>query len=259
MPPNAQRGGGPTGTHGGQRNPGVQPQLWNLIRAYSQRLNLDPYAVAAVGRVEGGGRFGEVNPTSGALGPFQLLPGGALPPGRSAAWVNSAAGVWYAMSHMASSGAAGLRGLPALRAIVTRFERPGNPQAEIDKAWNIQSSFHGDPGFNVYQPHNGVDPGFNLLRNQLQQQSHAFQLQQQGLLQTLASQAAQARQQSLLAGIQQQAQQRVGAAQLAQHGVSAPVALTQAVPAQGQFDVQKGLLDQIRQRALQRAGLYASQ
>ena len=160
------------------------------------------------------------------------------------------------MSHMAASGAAGLRGLPAVQAIVTRFERPAQPQNEVTSAFAGYKAFGGGlPGGVMQSPTSGLD--FRGLQNQLRQQSHAFQLQQQGLLQTLASQAAQARQQSLLAGIQQQAQQRVGAAQLAQHGVSAPVALTQAVPAQGQFEAQKGLLDQIRQRALQRAGLIS--
>src|SRR5262249_37676999 len=67
----AQRGGGPTQTRGsnGLRNPGVDPVLWGLITRFSQRLNLDPYAVAAVSRVEGGGRFGAVGDAGTSYGP----------------------------------------------------------------------------------------------------------------------------------------------------------------------------------------------
>ncbi len=258
MPPrgtSGTRGGGGTRNPG---NPGILPQLWNLIRAYSGRLNLDPYAVAAVSRVEGGGRFGAVGDHGTSYGPFQLHVGGALPPGRNAAWANSAAGVLYAMQHMAASGAAGLRGLAAVRAIVTRFERPANPQAEVDSAWNVRSNFHGDPGFGVYQPHRGVDPGFNVLQSQLQQQGRLFAASQAHLLQSLQTQAAQARQQNLLTGIQQQAQQRVGQAQLAQQGVSGGGVAPGGVPAQGLYDTQRSALDEIRQRALARAGILAS-
>lgn len=259
MPVAANRGGGSTNSRGGQRNPGVQPQLWNLIRAYSQRLNLDPYAVAAVSRVEGGGRFGEVGDGGTSYGPFQLHVGGALPPGRDAAWANSPAGVLYAMQHMAASGAAGLRGLAAVRAIVTRFERPAQPGAEVTSAFAGYRSFGGGlpGGLGSGMGQAGQGLNYAALQSQLQQQSRLFAAQQAQLLQSLRTQAAQARQQSLVAGIQQEAQQRVGAAQLAQQGVSGGGVAPGGVPALGLYDQQKSMLDQIRNRALARAGLYA--
>jgi len=103
-----------------------------LIQQYSRRpdINLDPYAVAAVSIMEGGGRFGAVGDNNSSYGPFQLHVGGALPPGRNAAWANSPEGVYYAMKQMAHV-AAGLRGRRAISNIVRRFERPAQPDPEV--------------------------------------------------------------------------------------------------------------------------------
>ena len=108
-----------------------------MITNNSRRLRLDPYAVAAVSRVEGGGTFGAVGDKGTSYGPFQLHRGGALPAGKTAAWANSQAGVRYAMSQMSRSGAAGKRGLSSINQIVRRFERPADPEAEVQKAFKL--------------------------------------------------------------------------------------------------------------------------
>lgn len=272
MPVASQRGGGSTnsrGRGGGLRNPGIQPLLWNMIRAYAPRLGLDPYAVAAVSRVEGGGRFGEVGDGGTSFGPFQLHVGGALPPGKNAAWANSAAGVLYAMQHM-SAVARGLRGLPAVQAIVTRFERPAAPGPEVQNAWAGYKSFGapltgaplgtgGGSGLpqNIHFQMPGLgDQWIKALHAQMAQQAQMFQTSQQNLLKQLAQQAAQTRQQNLAAGIQAQAQQRIQQGQLAQQQVSGAGSLTASgVPAQGVFDQRKTILDTIRNQALRRAGI----
>jgi hypothetical protein len=253
MPVAAQRGGGPTNTRGGQRNPGLQPQLWNLIRAYAPRFGLDPYAVAAVSRVEGGGRFGAVGDHGTSFGPFQLHVGGALPPGWTAADANSAKGVFYAMQHM-STVARGLQGLAAVNAIVRRFERPANPAGEVTSAFAGYRSFGAPlPGGAGIQPN---QLGGQQWVNALAQQRQMFQSQQANLLQTLQSQVAAQRQQSLAAGIAAQAQARVQGAQQAQQQVSGAGSLTaSASPAAGLYDQKKGILDQIRLQALRRAGI----
>lgn len=271
MPPRGTSGtpgGGGTrngGSRVGLRNPGIQPQLWNLIAAYSGRLGLDPYAVAAVSRVEGGGRFGEVGDGGTSFGPFQLHVGGALPPGRNAAWANSAAGVLYAMQHMAAV-ARGLRGLPAVRAIVTRFERPAAPGPEVASAWSGYRSF-GAPipsGYAGGGGLNGMPQYMNQLGGQWIQEMKAFQAQQArmfqqsqaSLLKQLTSQAAQTRQQNLLQGIQAQAAQRVQQGQLAQQSLSGAGSLTASgVPAGLVYDQKKATLDTIRSEALRRAGI----
>ncbi len=108
----------------------VDPRLWALIQQYSAHLHLDPYAVASVSIMEGGGRFGEVGDGGTSFGPFQMHVGGALPPGRNAAWANSPQGVYYAMQQMAHV-AAGMRGAQAIQNIVRRFERPAAPAPEV--------------------------------------------------------------------------------------------------------------------------------
>jgi hypothetical protein len=92
--------------------------------------------------MEGGGRFGAVGDGGTSYGPFQLHVGGALPPGKNAAWANSPAGVLYAMQHMATV-AAGLRGARAISQIVRRFERPAQPAPEIQGAIARYGSIHG--------------------------------------------------------------------------------------------------------------------
>jgi len=116
--------------------PAVNPRLWKLIVRYSRQYDLDPYAVAAVSIMEGGGRFGAVGDSGTSYGPFQLHVGGALPPGKTAAWANSASGVAYALRKMSQSGARGLRGPAAITSIVRNFERPAAPGPEIAGAVN---------------------------------------------------------------------------------------------------------------------------
>jgi cell wall-associated NlpC family hydrolase len=95
--------------------------------------------VLAVASVEGGFN-GAVGDNGTSFGPFQLHWGGAMP-GKyrgnskaSHAWANSRAGIIYALNQMAGH-ARGLKGRDAVSAIVTKFERPAAPGAEIEKAF----------------------------------------------------------------------------------------------------------------------------
>lgn len=114
---------------------GARVAVWNAAHPKAQ---LDPRAVLGIAAHEGlGGGIGDNNTS---FGPFQLHLGGAFPmaaphstPAQAQAYATSPAGIDYALSRIASV-AGGLRGLPAITAISTRFERPANPQAEIQDA-----------------------------------------------------------------------------------------------------------------------------
>ena len=105
-----------------------------LIVSLARRYNLDPQAVLAVARGEGGVGYGAVGDQGTSFGPFQLHIGGALPRGKGAAWANSPAGLEYAIRKMAESGAVGLTGPAAIQAIISRFERPANIAASVQAA-----------------------------------------------------------------------------------------------------------------------------
>jgi hypothetical protein len=91
-----------------------------------------------------GGGIGD-NGTS--FGPFQLHIGGAFPssitgtPAQKEAWANSASGINYAMSAMKSDIGRVAFGYDSVAAIVSRFERPANPSAEIAGAWARYKSY----------------------------------------------------------------------------------------------------------------------
>jgi hypothetical protein len=114
------------------------------------QYHLDPNAVVAVAIQEGlltkGGAPGD-NGTS--FGPWQLHQGGAYPASApqqqdaANAWAWSDAGVDYALSRMQQV-AGGMKGRQAVRAIVFKFERPKNPQAEYAAA--VQALPHNDGG-----------------------------------------------------------------------------------------------------------------
>lgn len=79
----------------------------------------------------------------GSFGPFQLFTHGALPPEISKLslpkrdqWAWSPQGIAYALGRAASV-ARGLRGKAAVEAIVRRFERPADPDAEVAKASSL--------------------------------------------------------------------------------------------------------------------------
>jgi murein DD-endopeptidase MepM/ murein hydrolase activator NlpD len=114
-----------------------------LIWQFAPLFDLDPRAVAAVARHEGGWNWGAVGDQGTSFGPFQLHEGGALPAGRGAAWANSPAGIKYAMRQMAKT-AAGLKGQAAIRAIVRDFERPANIPGQIAKSLNTYRTFNWD-------------------------------------------------------------------------------------------------------------------
>ena len=112
--------------------------LQDYIREQSVRRGLDPNAVLAVATVEGG-FSGAIGDSGTSYGPFQLHVGGALPAGKSNAWARSKAGIDYALNSIAGV-AKGLTGKAAISAIVTKFERPAAPRAEVAKAYSIYRS-----------------------------------------------------------------------------------------------------------------------
>lgn len=112
--------------------------LQDYIREQSITRGLDPNAVLAVANVEGG-FSGSVGDSGTSYGPFQLHVGGALPAGKTNAWARSNAGINYALNKIAAV-AKGLKGRKAITAIVTQFERPAAPQAEVIKAYGIYRS-----------------------------------------------------------------------------------------------------------------------
>jgi len=108
------------------------------IVAGAKQRQLDPFAVIAVAMTEG--LSGGIGDNGHSFGPFQLNDaGGAFPaqvtgtPQQKNAWAWSAAGIKYALDGIASV-AAGQKGQQAVTSIVTRFERPKNPTAEIGRA-----------------------------------------------------------------------------------------------------------------------------
>jgi hypothetical protein len=116
-----------------------QSSLAALVAAELKKYpGLDPRAVLAVAAHEGlGGGIGD-NGTS--FGPFQLHYGGAFPssaphatPQQAQAWASSPQGIDYALGRI-NSVAGGLKGVPAIQAISSRFERPANVGAEVADA-----------------------------------------------------------------------------------------------------------------------------
>jgi len=107
------------------------------IIAAAKKVGVDARAALAVAMSEGGTSFGAVGDSGTSFGPFQLHIGGANPygdPAKAAAFANSLQGITYALRQMAAAGAAGKSGFDAIRTIVTSFERPANPAAEIARA-----------------------------------------------------------------------------------------------------------------------------
>ena len=256
MPPNAQRGGTRVGGAIIPNAPrGVQPALWHLIYAYSHQLRLDPYAVAAVSIAEGGGRFGAVGDQGTSFGPFQLHVGGALPAGMGPGFANSPAGVRYAMQHMAASGAAGLHGLAAIRAIVTRFERPAAPGPEVQRSLATYGGWNGSGGSLP-----AVSGGFGPNQFKALQQQQSRLLSQALLRNTKAfqSQLAAQNQSQLAQQVQAQAVARVNAARGAQQNLSAGGLGSGSVDTQAVLGLEgKNRIDALRAAALRRAGITA--
>lgn len=115
-----------------------QAQVIDYVRQVAPAKGLDPSAVLAVASQEGLG--GGIGDSGTSFGPWQLHQGGALPDSvgnlgsdAAQAWAWSQDGINYALDQMVSV-AKGLTGTQAVTAIVTRFERPANPQAEIQGA-----------------------------------------------------------------------------------------------------------------------------
>lgn len=110
-----------------------------LIEQYAQRLGLDPRAIKAVALGEGGLKWGAVGDGGHAFGPFQMNDAGGVLTNRfgsstaRAAFANSEAGMLEAMTAMARH-ARGLQGEDAIRAVVSKYERPANIPLSIKNA-----------------------------------------------------------------------------------------------------------------------------
>lgn len=110
-----------------------QIQNWNAANPHAA---VDPQAALAVATHEG--LSGGIGDGGHAFGPWQLNNAGGVItgmfPGASPeqinAWAWSPEGLSFAIRHIATV-AGGLKGAPAVTNIVTRFERPANPSAEV--------------------------------------------------------------------------------------------------------------------------------
>jgi hypothetical protein len=112
----------------------ARPDYVTAIHTSASKQNLDIPAVMAVAAAEGLG--GGVGDGGTSYGPFQLHVGGALPPGKDQAWAESPAGIDYAVQQIAKV-AKGKSGQDAIAAIVNSFERPADPNGEIQRALAI--------------------------------------------------------------------------------------------------------------------------
>lgn len=109
------------------------------IAAMARARGLDPAAVMSVAQQEGLG--GGIGDGGHAFGPFQLNDAGGVItgkfPGQSQQqtqdWAWSGPGVSYALGGIQKV-ASGLQGPAAVRAIVSRFERPADIPGEISRA-----------------------------------------------------------------------------------------------------------------------------
>src|SRR4051794_13595979 len=109
------------------------------IAARARAFGLDPDAVLRVASAEG--LSGGIGDSGHAYGPFQLNNAGGvitrIRPGvndpATQAWAWSPEGVDFALSRIGQV-AKGRSGADAVRAIVTQFERPADPQGEIARA-----------------------------------------------------------------------------------------------------------------------------
>lgn len=144
----------------------------SYIRSRSAQLGIDPNAALAVAQQEGwGGGIGD-NGTS--FGPWQLHVGGAFPSSvqgqptsswtssQKQSWAWSKGGIDYALTRIASV-AKGQKGSAAIDSIVTRFERPANPGAEVlgaTAAYGVPASLGGSGPDLTSQPSRpGVSSG----------------------------------------------------------------------------------------------------
>lgn len=128
------------------RNPPAAPAFDPVayVRQKAPGLRLDPHAVLAVAHAESGLDPFAVGDNGSSYGLWQLHRGGALPGGvaNPGQWAASQAGVDYALNQIAQV-AAGLRGREAIANIVRRFERPANPDGEIQRAVGAYGSVGG--------------------------------------------------------------------------------------------------------------------
>lgn len=161
-------------------NPIVQ-----LIVQGAKARGLDPAAVLAVASREGlSGRIGD---GGHAYGPFQLNNAGGVitrsHPGTNdpgiQAWASSPAGINFALDQIAKV-ARGQHGRKAINSIVTGFERPANPGAEIAGAWGAYGGYSGmgqqtppvpqtpmQPSLGQPPVRPGIDPTLFNVGNQL--------------------------------------------------------------------------------------------
>jgi hypothetical protein len=152
-----------------------------IIQQLALKRGLDPRAVLAVARGEGGlvNRPNDVGDLAGggSYGPFQLYTKGALPaqyrgrPQAADAWAWSPQGINYALGRMASVGAAGLTGPAAVERIIRKFERPFDPDKSVRNALARLSQGGSAVNTGASLPMNGAQragakpPGTSLPQN----------------------------------------------------------------------------------------------
>jgi cell wall-associated NlpC family hydrolase len=102
-----------------------------VIANHAKQFGLDPAAVMAYALEESSAKYGAVGDKGTSFGPFQAHIGGAAgsrTPQQASAWANSPQGLIQMMGMMSRSGARGLTGANAVRAIYSGFGK-GTPLA----------------------------------------------------------------------------------------------------------------------------------
>ncbi len=133
-----------------------------FIAQQAIKLGLDPKAVLGVATAEGGFN-GAIGDGGHAFGPFQLNnAGGVLTgyQGNPQQYANSSQGIMYALKQMAAV-AKGLKGMAAISAIVSKFERPADSTHDLQTAG---SYYFGGTGQSMADIQNGP-PGSMTLPN----------------------------------------------------------------------------------------------
>lgn len=113
--------------------------LQAIQRAAHDEGLADWRALAAVGNSESGLNPANIGDGGTSFGLFQLHQGGALgnmPRSQALQYLDAYKNARFAARQIKALGIHGLTGHDAINAIVTRFERPANPGAEVARAWD---------------------------------------------------------------------------------------------------------------------------
>jgi murein DD-endopeptidase MepM/ murein hydrolase activator NlpD len=117
-----------------------------VLQAVAKKYNLDWKALAAVANAESGLNPGNVGDNGSSFGLFQLHQGGALgnmSTSQARQYLDANKNAEFAARQMHQMGMGGLRGKAAVQNMVSRFERPADPNSEISRALKYYNGLGG--------------------------------------------------------------------------------------------------------------------